>query len=113
MAFCNVFPEFNHNELVGWQSNLGLDGRFIIIILRDLGDNVQTIKRMKIIEGILKAKGAAVINIEGEGGNPVSRMLSLVQFGDYCSFYLALLNGVDPTPIDLINYLKRELAEKG
>jgi glucose/mannose-6-phosphate isomerase len=40
-------------------------------------------------------------------------MLSLIHFGDYVSFYLAMLNGVDPTPVETIVFLKRRLAEAG
>jgi glucose/mannose-6-phosphate isomerase len=111
LAFCNVFPEFNHNELVGWQLPSGLDKQFIVIILRDISDNPQTIKRMDIIEQILTEKQIGIINLEGSGQYPLARMLSLIQLADYCSFYIALLNGVDPTPIDVINFLKRKLAE--
>lgn len=112
MAFCNVFPEFNHNELVGWQLPSGLDKQFIVIILRDINDNPQTIKRMRIIEQVLAEKRIGIINLEGNGKYPLTRMLSLINLGDYCSFYLALLNGVDPTPIEVINFLKRKLAEE-
>lgn len=112
LAFCNVFPEFNHNELVGWQLPSGLDENFIVFLLRDKDDNSQTIRRMAIIEQILAEKRILIISLEGSGGNSLSRLLSLIQLGDYCSFYLALLNGVDPTPINVINYLKSKLAEK-
>lgn len=112
LAFCNVFPEFNHNELVGWQLPSGLNTRYVVMILRDKDDNPQTIRRMRIIEQILAEKRIEIISLEGSGRSPLARMLSLIQLGDYCSYYLALLNGVDPTPIDVINYLKRKLAEK-
>ena len=39
-------------------------------------------------------------------------MFSVIQWGDFVSFYLAMLNGVDPTPIAVIDHLKSELAER-
>jgi glucose/mannose-6-phosphate isomerase len=44
------------------------------------------------------------------GERPLAQMLSIIHFGDYVSYYLALLNGVDPTRIDAINYLKEALS---
>jgi glucose/mannose-6-phosphate isomerase len=112
LAFCNVFPEFNHNELVGWQLPPGLESRFVVVILKDREDNPQTIRRMEIVDQIIESKQVKVVNLEGVGKTALQRMLSLIQLGDFCSFYLAMLNRVDPTPIEVINYLKRKLAEK-
>jgi glucose/mannose-6-phosphate isomerase len=111
LAFCNVFPEFNHNELVGWQLPPNLDKHFKVVIFRDQDDNPQTIRRMEIVSEILKGKNVEVAVLEGIGKTAPTRMLSLIHLGDFISFYLALLNKVDPTPIEVINYLKRKLAE--
>jgi glucose/mannose-6-phosphate isomerase len=112
LAFCNVFPEFNHNELVGWHLPPGLGDHFAVVIFRDKDDNAQTTRRMEIVEKILVAMQVKVINLEGTGKSALERMLSLIHLGDYCSYYLAMLNNVDPTPIEVINYLKKKLAEK-
>jgi len=50
-----------------------------------------------------------VVNAKGE--SPLAQIMSSVLFGDYVSYYLALLNGVDPSPVAAIDYLKRRLAE--
>jgi glucose/mannose-6-phosphate isomerase len=111
LAFCNVFPEFNHNELVGWQLPPNLGEHFKVVIFRDRDDHPQTIRRMEIVGEILRGKNVEVAVLEGIGKTALARMLSLIHLGDFISLYLALLNKVDPTPIEVINYLKRKLTE--
>jgi glucose/mannose-6-phosphate isomerase len=112
LAFCNVFPEFNHNELVGWELSGQFADNLSVVIFRDKDDHPQITKRMDIISEILIGKKIKVINLESFGQSSLSRMLSAVQLGDFISYYMALLNGVDPTPIEVINYLKQKLSGK-
>jgi len=49
--------------------------------------------------------------VEAKGKSPLSQMMSAVILGDYVSYYLALLNDVDPSPVTAIDYLKGRLAE--
>ena len=112
LAFCNVFPEFNHNELVGWESAGKISDKYIILILRNEDDHPQIARRMDIVGKILKQKGIDIVEQWSTGNNILERMFSLIQLGDYASYYLALVNNVDPTPIDLINYMKQELDSK-
>ena len=111
LCFNNVFPEFNHNELVGWEIISGLEKKIVVVILRDQGDHPQIKKRVQIVEGMIREKGVGVIQVESQGENLLSRIFSLVQLGDFMSFYLAILNQVDPTPVKPIDYLKSELAK--
>ena len=111
LCFNNVFPEFNHNELVGWEILSGMENKIVVIVLKDRKDHPQIKKRMEIVKGIIQKKGAKLIQLESEGENLLSRIFSLIQLGDFVSYYLALLNQVDPTPVKLIDYLKSELAK--
>jgi glucose/mannose-6-phosphate isomerase len=111
LAFNNTFPEFNHNELVGWQLPVEIIAGCAVIILRDKDDHPQISKRMAIVTELLADKGVETITIQSEGEERLVRLLSAIQTADYVSYYLALLNGIDPTPIDVINYLKQKLAE--
>ncbi len=111
LCFNNVFPEFNHNELVGWEIISGLEKKIVVVILRDQGDHPQIKKRVQIVEGMIREKGVGVIQVESQGENLLSRIFSLVQLGDFMSFYLAILNQVDPTPVKPIDYLKSKLAK--
>ncbi len=49
--------------------------------------------------------------VEATGESPLAQMMELVLLGDYVSFYLAILNGVDPTQVAQIDYLKSRLSQ--
>lgn len=113
MAFANVFPECNHNELVGWNPKVLGDRaeKFVVFMLRDEGDHPKIRKRMNIVKSLIERCGTEVHDVHSMGERPLERMLSLIQLGDFVSYYLAVLNGVDPTPVDVIEQLKRSLTE--
>lgn len=114
MAFANTFPEFNHNELVGYAEALKpLADRLVVVMLRDEDDHPKIKRRMEIVRGIIDELEIEVIDIDSAGEAPMTRMFSLIQLGDFASCYLAVLNGVDPTPVEAIEKLKAELAKDG
>ena len=67
---------------------------------------------MDITQGILDKKGIDIFGIASMGKGLLSRMMSLILIGDMASFYLAIMNNVDPTPVERIKYLKNELAKE-
>lgn len=111
LSSSHIFPEMNHNEIVGWENPKKLLKNFIVIILRDAGDHPRTSKRMDITKGIIEAKLAKVIEVRSVGKDVLSRILSLIYIGDFVSYYLAILNKRDPTPVESVTYLKKELAK--
>lgn len=110
-AFTNVFPEFNHNELVGWHKMHGLESRFTLIVLKDEQDHPRIRARMDIVDEYLRERGMKVLTLESEGGSALERIFYFIQLADFTSYYLALLNGVDPYPVKAIDYLKKRLSE--
>ena len=108
----HVFPEMNHNEIVGWDFPAELMDKFVVIFLRDKEDHKRVARRMDITKDILSKKGIKIIEVSSKGKGLLSRMMSLIYIGDMASFYLAILNGVDPTPVDRVTYLKKELAKE-
>lgn len=111
LASTHVFPEMNHNEIVGWQNPKKLFKDFVVLMLRDKDMHPRITKRMDITGGILKEEGLRVLEIWSRGENLLSRIFSLIYIGDFISFYLAILYGIDPTPVDRVTYLKKRLAE--
>lgn len=111
LAFNNVFPEFNHNELVGWNILSDYADDLMVMILRDREDHPQIQRRMEIVKHIIQKQKVEVIEIQSRGESLLSRMFSLIQLGDFVSLYLAILNQEDPSPVDVIDYLKNELAK--
>jgi len=111
LAFNNVFPEFNHNELVGWKVLSDYRNDLRVVILKDKEDHPRIKRRMEIVKEIIEEEKVEVIEIQSSGENLLSRIFSLIQLGDFTSFYLAILNEEDPTPVKVIDYLKSELAK--
>ncbi|MBI3765504.1 MAG: bifunctional phosphoglucose/phosphomannose isomerase [Ignavibacteriales bacterium] len=111
LAFGHVLPEMSHNELVGWKVLRRIMQDMVVIFLRDKGDHPRVQVRMNITREIVDQYAAKVIEVQSEGKSLLARMFSLIYLGDWVSFYLAILNGVDPTPVKVIDYLKNELAK--
>ncbi|UCB52033.1 MAG: bifunctional phosphoglucose/phosphomannose isomerase [Candidatus Zixiibacteriota bacterium] len=112
LAFNNVFPEFNHNELVGWKVLSDYRDHLIVVMLKDREDHPRIKRRMEIVKGIIEGQKVEVVEKKSSGENLLSRMFSLIQLGDFASFYLAVLNKEDPSPVKVIDYLKEELAKQ-
>ena len=107
-AFTHVFSEMNHNEIVGYQT-MSRD-RFITILIRDNFDNERIKKRMDITKDIISQK-IEVEEIYTKGTFLLSRLFSGLYYGDFVSYYLAIHNNIDPTPVHVIENLKKKLAE--
>ncbi|UCD94367.1 MAG: bifunctional phosphoglucose/phosphomannose isomerase [Candidatus Zixiibacteriota bacterium] len=111
LAFNNQFPEFNHNELVGWNVIEACRDKLVVLCLRDGDDHDRVQLRMSIVRDIIDKLHVEVINVLSQGDFALGRMFSLIQLGDFTSFYLAVLNKVDPSPVKVIDYLKEELKK--
>jgi glucose/mannose-6-phosphate isomerase len=111
LAYGNLYPEMNHNELVGWKLNAGFLKKIVVIFLKDADDNKRIKLRMDITSGIYKKYADNLIKLESNGEYKLGRIFDLIYLGDWVSFYLAILNKVNPTPVDVISYLKNELEK--
>ncbi len=111
LATTHLFPEMDHNEIMGWENPKKLLKDFIVIILRDRADHRRTAKRMDITGQIIKDEGVKVIEVESLGEDLLARIFSLIYIGDFASYYLAILNKRDPTPVERVTYLKERLAK--
>lgn len=111
LAFANTFPELNHNEIVGWGLNKALQERLQVVYLRDQGEHPRIKRRFAITRQILSTQTDPVIEVWSEGESLLERLFSLVFVGDLTSLYLAVANGVDPTPVINIDILKERLAQ--
>lgn len=108
VAWCNQYPEFNHNEFIGWSSH-PVEKLYAVVDLRSSFDTPQITKRFEISDRLLSGRRPAAHIIEAKGDTPIKQLLWMVVFGDFVSIYLALLNGLDPTPVELIEKLKSQL----
>ena len=110
LAYGNLFPEMNHNELVGWNMLRDLLSKTFVVFLRDKGEHRRVSVREEITKRIVSEYASGITEVHSDGKSLLTRMFSLIQFGDWVSFYLAILNNQDPTPVKAIDYLKTQLA---
>lgn len=108
LCWHHVFPEMNHNETVGWASG---NDQMAVLILRSNFDYERTNTRIEITEGIIKKKTPHVFNIKGEGDTKITQTFYFIHFLDWLSYELSALKNVDPIEVDVIDYLKGELAK--
>ena len=110
-SFFEQLPELNHNAVVGYQFPKELAERILVVMLTSSLDHPRNKARFQVTQEILTRHGIAYETIEARGKSPLAQMLSAIHFGDYVSFYLAMLYEVDPTPVQAIGYLKERLAQ--
>jgi glucose/mannose-6-phosphate isomerase len=111
LSWHHTFPEMNHNEIVGWENPKKLFKGLVVVMLRDKTVHPRTALRMDITASLIRKEGAKVIEISSRGESLLARMFSLIYIGDFVSFYLAILYGIDPTPVEKVTFLKNELAK--
>lgn len=110
LAWANQYPEFNHNEFIGW-SGQPLEKPFAVVEIRSSLENERTQKRFKVTEKLLSGKRPMPIVVEPVGETHLQQLLWSSMLGDFVTIYLALINNVNPTPVDLVEKFKAELNQ--
>lgn len=109
-AFHNIIPEMNHNEIIGWETFLDKQLNVKVINLLDRDYHPQIKRRFEITSELIAEMGVEIINLSSNKESLKERLFDLIYLGDWISYYLALLRGVNPTSIKNINILKERLA---
>lgn len=112
LSYWAVMPELCHNEIVGWEKLPEVGSKAKIFFLQDSGDHPRNSLRFEVLQGIINTESAGIIKIQSQGGSKLARMFSLLYLADFISYYLALLNQVDPMPVKRIDRLKSVLKER-
>jgi glucose/mannose-6-phosphate isomerase len=110
VAWCNQYPEFNHNEFLGWTSH-PVDKPYAVVELRSQLEHPRVQKRFEVSERLLSGKRPSPEVVKVQGEILLEQLLWSANLGDFVSLYLALLNGLNPTPVDLIEKFKAELTK--
>lgn len=105
-AYHSAFSEMNHNEINAFRAMER--SKFLAILLRDEKDNPKIKKRMDICKQIME-RNIDVEEVNVKGSSLLARMFYTIYLGDYTSYYLALRERVDPTPVAVIEWLKKQL----
>lgn len=111
LAHVNVFPEMNHNELIGWQHPETIMPMLQVIYLYSDHDHERNEKRMEICRRIFETKSNPIIDIVAEGASLLEQYYYLIHLTDWISYCLAKENGVEPDPSETRLYLKQELGK--
>ncbi len=108
LAFWNEYSEFNHNEFMGWTSH-PIEKPFAVFDLISNQEHPQILKRFELSDRLLSGLRPKATTIHLQGDTLLAQLLWGCILADFVSFYVAILNNVDPTPVDLIERLKKEL----
>lgn len=110
-AYWNAFSELNHNEILALVKSDLLANQHIVL-LKNSYDHPENRIRMEIMTGLFEEHNVPHTTITAQGETELAQILSQIYFGDYASYYLALTNKLDPTPVELIEKFKVDLAER-
>jgi glucose/mannose-6-phosphate isomerase len=108
-AFASALPELNHNEIVGWAAARHL-ARFAAIFLEDPDEHERNARRIELTARAAEAGAVVVDRVRAVGETRTERVVSLVLLGDLMSLYLAVLRGIDPASIVVLDELKSQLG---
>jgi glucose/mannose-6-phosphate isomerase len=108
-----VFPELNHNEIVGWEEVGALAKDFSLLFIRDTDEPSEMRRRIETTQKLICKEKLKAFEVWGRGKTKLSKMLSVICMGDFTSVYLAVLRGVDPTPVRTISLLKDKIKQSG
>ena len=106
LAFNHQIPEMNHNEIVGWTLP---NNQMSVILIRDNNENEQIRNRFEATKSVAW-DNVKIVECTAEGKTHLARIMSMVILGDLVSLELAQLNDVNPTPVEIIENLKKELG---
>lgn len=108
LAWHNVIPEMNHNELLGWRTNVN---DLAVIYFRNECDYSRNKTRIDINKKVISKYTDNITEIWSQGDSLIENTLYHIHVGDWISWYLAEANNVDAIEIDVIDFLKSELAK--
>ncbi|HWB63145.1 MAG TPA: bifunctional phosphoglucose/phosphomannose isomerase [Chitinophagales bacterium] len=106
-SWVNVFPEVNHNELVGWRRDYP---SLAIVVLRADDEYKRNTYRIEFTEGVIKKTGNSLHEIKAKGADTFEKHFYLIHWGDWLSYYLAVGQGFDPMEIEVLTALKHHMS---
>ena len=94
-----------HNGIVAWEK----PSRFQPILLQGQDDYIRTKERWKVFREYFDENGIDFWQVHSIRGNILSKIITLVYLFDYCSIFLAAKNGIDPSPVRSIDFIKNRI----
>jgi glucose/mannose-6-phosphate isomerase len=106
-------PEVDHNTLAGLSNPAEILNRAMILFLRAPSDHPRNRLRSDLTRQTFMVEGFNTDFVDAGGDNPMAHIWSALHMGDYTAYYLAMMYGVDPTPIPAIENFKKEMKRAG
>jgi len=107
-----LLPEADHNMLAGTlHPDEVLNPHTLTMFLRATSDHPRNRLRSDLTRKTFMLEGLNTDFIDARGKTPLAHMWTLILFGDYMAFYLAMAYGVDPTPVQALVDFKQTLAQ--
>jgi len=113
MSKWDNLPELNHNEIVGYEKIENCKDTFVAIFIRDIDEPIEIRSRIEITKELIQPAGISIYEIWCQGKSSLTKMFSVIAIADFLSNYLAVLRGIDPTPVQTIDKLKDSLKKNG
>lgn len=113
-AFCNVFPELNHNEMTGFDrtdTTCALSERMFFVFIEDSDDHPKVQKRMAITKELYGARAIRVASVKMTGGDVFEKMFSSTLTADWAAYYTAQLYGVEANEVPMVDEFKKQIQE--
>ncbi|MCJ7693951.1 MAG: bifunctional phosphoglucose/phosphomannose isomerase [Anaerolineaceae bacterium] len=105
-------PETDHNTLAGLENPEEQLEKVAAIFLTAKSDYPRNALRIKFTKQKFMLQGLGVDEVKASGDSRLAEMWTLLHFGDYVSYYLALMYQVDPTPVATLSELKKFLSSQ-
>jgi len=112
LVYGGLLPEMNHNEINGFSYPKDFSKKITVIFIKDKNVHPRTMKRLDALQNLIESDIKQVISVQSDAHSLLARMFDMIYLGDWVSYYLAILNEVDPTPIPLITKLKNFLSKE-
>ncbi len=111
ISYAEVIPESNHNSLVGLEFPESIQELFYFIILQSRFDHPKSKIRQDFFEKTLKKQKISVqsIILPSSTNCVLAEICGMIYWGDLTSYYLAIINKIDPYPVEIINQLKQTI----
>lgn len=109
-AVAEELPEATHNTVVGYDQPDTLRDHHYVIFLAAAADNPRNRQREKLSTELLDAVAIAHQRVLFEGADRLAQAAAAISLGDYVSFYLAMLYGVDPSATDSLTLVKSRMS---
>ena len=108
-AFFETLPELLHNSVEVYGVSPEADSRLMALVLQPGSATPELRGRYQVVKELLRRRGVPFRLLQEAEGPPLAQLLGISLLGDYVSYYLALLQGVDPSPNPVIDLGKRLL----